>query len=139
MVFWYENHVPLWSILLANKNSNSTHDMTLSYKNYKRGFFSSSSQIALTFNNGITESEIKSGQSIVLNINVDHGPFPLSQLSKGNIKPTIATAKVSLAKNEVTQSYYTATKGKTPFAADIVVAFGGGGEYNTSKISGYLL
>ncbi|EFC7611939.1 TPA: DUF945 family protein [Escherichia albertii] len=109
----------------ANKNSNSTHDMTLSYKNYKRGFFSSSFQIALTFNNGITESEIKSGQSIVLNINVDHGPFPLSQLSKGNIKPTIATAKVSLAKNEVTQSYYTATKGKTPFAADIVVAFGG--------------
>ncbi|WP_263303108.1 DUF945 family protein [Escherichia fergusonii] len=30
-----------------------------------------------------------------------------------------------MAKNEVTQSYYTATKGKSPFVADIVVAMGG--------------
>ncbi|EHG5996832.1 TPA: DUF945 family protein [Escherichia fergusonii] len=109
----------------ANKNSNGAHDMTLSCKDYKRGFFSSSFQVALTFNNGITDSEIKPGQNIILDVNVDHGPFPLGQLSKGNIKPTMATAKVSLAKNEVTQSYYTATKGKSPFVADIVVAMGG--------------
>ncbi|EOY8346531.1 DUF945 family protein [Escherichia albertii] len=109
----------------ANKNNNGAHNMTLSRKDYKRGFFSSSFQVALTFNNGITDSEIKPGQKIILDINVDHGPFPLSQLSKGNIKPTMATAKVSLAKSDLTQSYYTATKGKIPLTADIVAAFGG--------------
>ncbi|EPI8974433.1 DUF945 family protein [Escherichia albertii] len=109
----------------ANKNKNGAHNMTLSRKDYKRGFFSSSFQVALTFNNGITDSEIKPGQKIILDINVDHGPFPLSQLSKGNIKPTMATAKVSLAKSDLTQSYYTATKGKIPLTADIVAAFGG--------------
>lgn len=108
-----------------NKNNNGAHNMTLSRKDYKRGFFSSSFQVALTFNNGITDSEIKPGQKIILDINVDHGPFPLSQLSKGNIKPTMATAKVSLAKSDLTQSYYTATKGKIPLTADIVAAFGG--------------
>ncbi|EEU9599815.1 DUF945 family protein [Escherichia albertii] len=109
----------------VNKNNNGAHNMTLSRKDYKRGFFSSSFQVALTFNNGITDSEIKPGQKIILDINVDHGPFPLSQLSKGNIKPTMATAKVSLAKSDLTQSYYTATKGKIPLTADIVAAFGG--------------
>ncbi|WP_113650619.1 DUF945 family protein [Escherichia albertii] len=109
----------------ANKNNNGAHNMTLSRKDYKRGFFSSSFQVALTFNNGITDSEIKPGQKIILDINVDHGPFPLSQLSKGNIKPTMATAKVSLAKSDLTQSYYTATKGKISLTADIVAAFGG--------------
>lgn len=52
----------------------------VSYQNYHRGVFSSQLQLLVKPIAGKVNPWIKSGQSVIFNESVDHGPFPLAQL-----------------------------------------------------------
>lgn len=52
----------------------------MSYQNYHRGVFSSQLQLLVKPIAGKENPWIKSGQSVIFNESVDHGPFPRAQL-----------------------------------------------------------
>lgn len=72
--------------------------MTLSYKNFDKGFFNSRFQMQMTFDNGAPDLNIKPGQKVVFDVDVEHGPLPITMLMHGNVIPALAAAKVNLVK-----------------------------------------
>lgn len=94
-------------------------------KDFHRGWFSSHFILDIAPVKGITIDGIKSNQSLQLNVDVDHGPFPLARVSSGNILPAMASAKLSLINNELTRTAFDGAKGKSPVEAIINYAWGG--------------
>ena len=68
----------------AKKKGEHAYDMTLSYKNFDKGFFNSRFQMQMTFDNGAPDLNIKPGQKVVFDVDVEHGPLPITMLMHGN-------------------------------------------------------
>ncbi|TGC22290.1 DUF945 family protein [Escherichia sp. E1130] len=94
----------------SKKKGEHAYDMIASYKN---------------FDKGAPDLNIKPGQGIAFDVDVDHGPLPLSMLKSGNILPAMAAAKVKLVNNELTQPLFIAAKDRAPVEATLRFAFGG--------------
>ncbi|MFP1495792.1 DUF945 family protein [Escherichia coli] len=73
----------------------------MSYQNYHRGVFSSQLQLLVKPIAGKENPWIKSGQSVIFNELVDHGPFPLAQLKL--LIPSMASIQTTLVNNEVSK------------------------------------
>lgn len=97
--------------------------MTLSYKDFSSGMLSSHFQVVLTFDHGAEASGIKAGQNVAFNVDVDHGPFPLSSLAKGRFGPAMAAMNVSLVNGEITKPLFDAAKGRSPIDASIRASY----------------
>lgn len=84
--------VAIWQI---NTESSQVKDnkvtWKISYKNYQRGIFSSQFQLLIKFSN----PGLLFQPEIPLNGKLDHGPFPLSQLAKFNLKPLMMSLKTT--------------------------------------------
>ncbi len=79
----------------------------------------------MTFDNGAPDLNIKPGQKVVFDVDVEHGPLPITMLMHGNVIPALAAAKVNLVNNELTQPLFIAAKNKSPVEATLRFAFGG--------------
>lgn len=109
----------------AKKKGEHAYDMTLSYKNFDKGFFNSHFQMQISFDNGAPDLNIKPGQKVAFDVDVEHGPLPITMLMHGNVIPALAAAKVNLVNNELTQPLFIAAKNKSPVEATLRFAFGG--------------
>lgn len=87
-------------------------------ENYKKGVFSSQADIVITSSDSTTPDE-----SIVFKANIDHGPFPISQVAKFNLMPKLAATQVELANNATTKELFEATKGKPFIHGNAVIGY----------------
>ncbi len=67
---------------------------------------------------------IKSGQSVIFNESVDHGPFRLPSL-KLNLIPSMASIQTTLVNNEVSKPLFDMAKGETPFEINSRIGYSG--------------
>jgi Uncharacterized protein conserved in bacteria len=100
--------------------------LVLSYQDYQRGIFSSQLKMVVKPLDGAKSSLLKPGQSIVLNEDVDHGPFPLAALKRFNLQPSMASVNTTLVNNEVTKPLFDMAKGEVPFVVDTRISYSGG-------------
>ena len=107
----------------ASKVKSPQMGMTLSYKDFSSCMLSSHFQVVLTFEHGAEASGIKAGQNVAFNVDVDHGPFPLSSLAKGRFGPAMAAMNVSLVNGEITKPLFDAAKGRSPIDANIRASY----------------
>ncbi|EKT63245.1 YdgA family protein [Providencia burhodogranariea] len=87
-------------------------------ENFNRGVFSSQANIVITSSDSSAADE-----AIVFNTNIDHGPFPLSQVAKFNLLPKLAAAHIELANNATTKELFEATKGKSFVSGTAVIGY----------------
>lgn len=99
--------------------------LELSYQNYQRGVFRSHLQFVVKSVAGSQEGWLKPGQSVVLNEVVDHGPFPLAQLKKFNLIPSMASVNTTLVNTEASKPLFDLAKGESPFEANTRITYGG--------------
>ncbi|MDU2480791.1 MAG: YdgA family protein [Klebsiella sp.] len=99
--------------------------LELSYQNYQRGLFSSHLQLVVKPIAGQANSWLATGQSVVLDEVVDHGPFPLASLKTFNLAPAMASVHTTLVKNDASQALFEIAKGNTPFTVDTRIAYSG--------------
>ncbi|MEY0231176.1 YdgA family protein [Providencia manganoxydans] len=87
-------------------------------ENFKRGVFSSQANIVISAaeSNGPDET-------IVFNTDIEHGPFPLSQVAKFNLIPKLGAANIELANNAATKELFEITKGKPFISGTAVVGY----------------
>ena len=97
----------------------------LSSQNYHRGLFSSQMELVVKPVEGKENPWFKPGQTIVLHENIDHGPFPLAQLKKLNVIPSMASVHSTLVNNEMTKPLFDIAKGQSPFVAETRIAYSG--------------
>ncbi|MGG4607136.1 YdgA family protein [Providencia sp. Me31A] len=85
---------------------------------YERGVFSSTANIVITSADSTSPDD-----SIIFKTNIDHGPFPLSQVAKFNLMPKLAATQVELANNATTKELFEATKGKPFIHGSAVIGY----------------
>ncbi|HBB4164178.1 TPA: YdgA family protein [Escherichia coli] len=100
-------------------------NLEVSYQNYHRGVFSSQLQLLVKPIAGKENPWIKNGQSVIFNESVDHGPFPLAQLKKLNLIPSMASIQTTLVNNEVSKPLFDMAKGETPFEINSRIGYSG--------------
>ncbi|MEB4675374.1 YdgA family protein [Enterobacteriaceae bacterium G50] len=99
--------------------------LELSYQDYQRGIFSSQLKMVVKPIAGADKALLKPGQSVVLNEDVDHGPFPLAALKRFNLIPSMASVNTTLVNNDVTKPLFDIAKGETPFVIDTRISYSG--------------
>ncbi|CFU88292.1 YdgA family protein [Yersinia pseudotuberculosis] len=96
------------------------------YKDYQRGLFSSKVRYILQSDNTFPgEKVLSDGDEIAFIEVIDHGPFPLAQLKKLNLIPSMASVHTELANTPVLKKLFDVTNGQSPFTADSRISYGG--------------
>lgn len=99
--------------------------LSLAYQDYQRGVFSSHLQMVVKAAEGAKSSWLKPGQSVILDENVSHGPFPLASLKKFNLAPAMATLETTLVNNEASKPLFDLAKGQSPFDISTRISYSG--------------
>lgn len=99
--------------------------LELSYQDYQRGVFSSQLKMVVKPLAGAENSWLKTGQSVVLDETVSHGPFPLAALKSFNFAPSMASVHTVLVNNEVTKPLFDIAKGQSPFDINTLISYNG--------------
>lgn len=94
----------------------------LSVENYRRGIFSS--QLRYVLHNEALGMQA-TGDKVTSLITIDHGPFPLSQLTHFNLLPAMATVHAELENTPVINTLFELAKGKSPITSDTRIAYSG--------------
>jgi len=94
--------------------------------NYQRHLFSSRVNVVLVSDGSTGDNKpLKPGDQIVINEIIDHGPFPLSQLKKGVLIPSMASVSSQLDTTPRVKPLLEASQGKSPLTAVTRVAYNG--------------
>ncbi|MGR6981012.1 YdgA family protein [Testudinibacter sp. P27/CKL/0425] len=96
-----------------------TGEVTLKVENvsYQRNFFSAEIQDKVVLRNKDSEYEVR------FDSHIQHGPLPLSNLAKLNLKPVLVAGQTQLAKNELVEKWFAVSKGQNPFVSDFSVSY----------------
>ncbi|CNI17383.1 MULTISPECIES: YdgA family protein [Yersinia] len=98
----------------------------LAYKDYQRGLFTSQVRYVLQADSSVAgEKALKEGDEVAFIETIDHGPFPLAQLKKFNLLPSMASVHTELANTPALKKLFEVTKGQSPFTADSRISYGG--------------
>ncbi|QHM70938.1 YdgA family protein [Mixta intestinalis] len=100
--------------------------LKVSYQNYQRGWFTSHTQLVVQANSQTEDNALlKPGQSVIINETIDHGPFPLGQLKKFNLIPSMASVHSELENTPVLKKLFELSKGKSFIEADTRIGYSG--------------
>ncbi|MFC0227016.1 YdgA family protein [Serratia aquatilis] len=99
----------------------------LSFENYQRGLFSSQIRYVLRADGSVSADNalLKSGEEIAFLEAIDHGPFPLAQLKRFNLLPSMASVHSELENTPKLKALFEITKGQSLFTAETRIAFSG--------------
>ncbi|QCR36140.1 YdgA family protein [Nissabacter sp. SGAir0207] len=98
----------------------------LVHQDFQRHLFSSNAKLVLQADPAAQgEKALGPGEEVVFNETIDHGPFPLAQLKKFNLIPSMASVHSELANTAAVQGLFTMTKGATPASAETRIAYNG--------------
>ncbi|HBO39123.1 MAG TPA: hypothetical protein DD638_10720 [Pasteurellaceae bacterium] len=117
----YGRQIELVNQEMASINSLSQQGIDVKIENVKfeRGLFSSYVSYDTVVKSLIDE------QSWIFSFDgkVYHGPLPLDQVSQFNFKPVMFSTTMQMVKNDKTQTWFDATKGKNPVLSNASVGY----------------
>ncbi len=100
--------------------------LKVSYQGYQRGWFTSHTQLVIQASSQTEDNALlKPGQSVIINETIDHGPFPLAQLKKLNLIPSMASVHSELENTPVLKKLFELSKGKSVIEADTRIGYSG--------------
>lgn len=110
------------------KNAQFGADIKLEIRDYKKGIFTSNADFAVVISKDaseVVEDQDKKVEEIIFTTDIDHGPFPLSDLAKFNLAPKLAAMNNTLVNNDTTKELFKLTKDKSLFDMHTSLAFDG--------------
>ncbi|MCT6516793.1 MULTISPECIES: YdgA family protein [Enterobacterales] len=108
------------------KNAQFDADVKLEIRDYKKGVFTSNADFAVVISPEASDADQdKKVEEIVFSTDIDHGPFPLSDLAKFNLAPKLAAMNNTLVENNSTKELFKLTKEKSIFNNHASLAFDG--------------
>jgi len=106
--------------------------VTLAELSSERGFFSSRVRYAV---NLVMDSSVSRQLQEPLNLQLEmdveyeHGPFPVSTLARGQFMPQMAFARSTLRETESTAQWFKLAQGQTPLTVETTASYGGNGQF----------
>ncbi|MCW3150457.1 YdgA family protein [Stutzerimonas stutzeri] len=111
-------------------------DVSLTLLSFERGLLSSAARYQIDFN--IPDDEGNDRQfSLLLNDRLEHGPFPVSRLARGQLMPVAAQSHFELERTPLTQKLFDAASGEVPLVGDVTIGYDGGqaGDLRTAALN----
>lgn len=100
--------------------------LKISYQDYQRGVFSSQTKLVIQATSQTEDNALlKPGQSIVLNENISHGPFPFAQLKHFNLIPSMASVHTELANTDAVKKLFELTNNQSLINAETRIGYSG--------------
>lgn len=108
------------------KNAQFGADVKLEIRDYKKGVFTSNADFAVVISKDASDADQeKKVEEVIFTTDIDHGPFPLSDLAKFNLAPKLAAMNNTLVNNDTTKELFKLTKEKSIFDIHTSLAFDG--------------
>lgn len=99
-------------------------DVSIALLSFERGLLSSAARYQIDFN--IPDDEGNDRQySLLLNDRLEHGPFPVSRLARGQLMPVAAQSHFELERTPLTQNLFDAAAGAVPLVGDVTIGYDG--------------
>lgn len=109
------------------KNGQLGADVKVEIRDYKKGVFSSNANVVvLITQNDKADAAKNKTEEIIFKSDIDHGPFPLSDLARFNLMPKLAAMDNTLVKNASTETLFKYTQDKSPIDVHSSLGFNGG-------------
>ncbi len=111
-------------------------DVSLTLLSFERGLLSSTARyqidIDVADDDGNTEH-----YALLLNDRLEHGPFPVSRLSRGQLMPVAAQSHFELERTPLTQKLFDAASGEVPLVGEVTIGYDGGqaGDLRTAALN----
>ena len=99
-------------------------EVSLKLVSFDRGLLSSSARYQIDVE--VPDDEGSSEQySILLQDHLEHGPFPLSRLARGQLMPVAAQSHAQLERSPLTEKLFDAASGEIPLVGDTTIGYDG--------------
>ena len=111
-------------------------DVSLKLLSFERGFWSSAARYQIDIELADDEGNAKQ-YTLLLNDRLEHGPFPVSRLTRGQLMPVAAQSHLQLERTPLTQKLFDAASGEVPLAGDVTIGYDGGqsGDLRTAALT----
>lgn len=75
--------------------------------------------------------------AVLVQDRLEHGPFPLSRLSRGQLMPVAAQSHLQLERTPLTEALFVAASGEAPLRGDVAIGYDGGqhGELRSAALN----
>ncbi len=99
---------------------------TLSFEqlSYERGVFTSQARYRLKAVPSPKDGAGAAGRDFEMLVRLDHGPFPLYRLARGQLFPAMAAARADLVRTPSVETWFAAAGGAVPMTAEAVAGYG---------------
>lgn len=99
---------------------------TLSFEqlSYERGVFTSRGRYRLKATPSPKDGPGAAGRDFEVVVRLDHGPFPLYRLARGQLFPAMVAARADLAQTPSVETWFMAAGGAVPMTAEAVAGYG---------------
>lgn len=99
--------------------------VALAISEYDRGWFTSQVKYTLTARYDLVPDVIEQGDVLALDSQVQHGPFPMARLGRGEFAPVLAASESVLQNTGLAIQWFVAAKGQQPLRERSSVSFSG--------------
>lgn len=111
-------------------------DVSLTLLSFERGLLSSDAHYQIDINVPDDEGNTEH-YALLLNDRLEHGPFPVSRLTRGQLMPVAAQSHFELERTPLTQKLFDAASGEVPLVGDVTIGYDGGqsGDLRTAALN----
>ncbi|WP_019405976.1 YdgA family protein [Stutzerimonas stutzeri] len=111
-------------------------DVSLSLLSFERGLLSSTARYQIDIDVADDEGNTEH-YALLLNDRLEHGPFPVSRLSRGQLMPVAAQSHFELERTPLTQKLFDAASGEVPLVGEVTIGYDGGqaGDLRTAALN----
>ncbi len=111
-------------------------DVSLSLLSFERGLLSSAARYQIDIEVADDEGNTEH-YALLLNDRLEHGPFPVSRLSRGQLMPVAAQSHFELERTPLTQKLFDAASGEVPLVGEVTIGYDGGqaGDLRTAALN----
>jgi uncharacterized protein YdgA (DUF945 family) len=99
-------------------------DVSLKLLSFDRGLLSSSARYQIDVQ--VSEEDGSTRQyAVLLRDRLEHGPFPVSRLARGQLMPVAAQSHFQLERSPLTEKLFDAASGEVPLTGDVTIGYDG--------------
>jgi len=111
-------------------------EVGLTLLSFERGLLSSTARYQIDIEVADDEGNTEH-YALLLQDRLEHGPFPVSRLSRGQLMPVAAQSHFELERTPLTQKLFDAASGEVPLVGDVTIGYDGGqaGDLRTAALN----
>ncbi len=112
------------NVKLHEMSAGGGADVSLQLLSFDRGLLSSAARYQIDIEIPDDEGGTRK-YSVLLQDRLEHGPFPVSRLARGQLMPVAAQSHFQLERTPLTEKLFDAASGETPLTGDVTIGYDG--------------